>query len=228
MHARRMILTGAAALALVGGGTAAGAVIASGPVDGNGVIYGCYTNQALNGSHVFILQDAGTSCPKGTTAISWNEQGPAGPAGPSGPSGPAGPSGPPGPTTTVTVTPSPTPSPTLTASPDNGCNSAYFLGTIASDSSATYTGINVGSSEAWFAVTFASGVSSTTLTVTGTTSDGAPAGSDVMNVDTNCAGTMVANGVTSYTGSTSGTYYVQVIEGSSGADGGFELSASAS
>jgi hypothetical protein len=39
---------------------------------------------------VFVLQDAGTSCPKGTTAISWNQTGPAGPAGPAGTTGPAG------------------------------------------------------------------------------------------------------------------------------------------
>ena len=37
-------------------------------------------NAELNGSHVFVLQDAGTSCPKGTTAISWNAQGPTGTA----------------------------------------------------------------------------------------------------------------------------------------------------
>ena len=31
-----------------------------------------------------MLQDEGTSCPRRTTAISWNQQGPAGPAGTSG------------------------------------------------------------------------------------------------------------------------------------------------
>jgi len=47
---------------------------------------------------------------------------------------------------------------------------------------------------------------------------------------TDCAGAVVANGsdVTSYTGAASGTYYVQVIEGSSGADGAFMLTASVS
>jgi hypothetical protein len=36
-----------------------------------------------------VLQDAGTRCPKGTTAIAWNQQGPAGPPGPAtaGPGG---------------------------------------------------------------------------------------------------------------------------------------------
>jgi hypothetical protein len=105
MHVRRIVITGAAALALVAGGTAAGAAIAGSPVSSSGMIDGCYTNAELNGSHVFVLQDQGTSCPKGTTAISWNQTGPAGatgatgatgaagPAGPAGPQGPAGPAG---------------------------------------------------------------------------------------------------------------------------------------
>ena len=101
----RAVITTAAALALVAGGTAAGAAIAAGPVDGSGVIHGCYTSKALNGSHVFVLQDAGANCPGGTTAITWNQTGPAGPAGAAGPagsagakgdSGPSGPAGPPG------------------------------------------------------------------------------------------------------------------------------------
>jgi hypothetical protein len=96
MHVRRIVITGATALALVAGGTAAGAAI-TGPVGGDGTIHGCYTSQELNGSHVFVLQDAGTSCPKGTIAISWNQQGPAGPTGPPGATGPAGPQGQPGP-----------------------------------------------------------------------------------------------------------------------------------
>ena len=101
LRSRRVIIAAGAALALVAGGTAAGAAVASGPTDSSGVIHGCYTNQALNGSHVFVLQDTGTSCPKGSTAISWNQTGPAGPAGASGPkgdTGPAGAIGAPGPT----------------------------------------------------------------------------------------------------------------------------------
>ncbi len=77
-----------------GGGAAYAAAAARTPASG-GVIYGCYANGAVNGSHVVVLQNAGTTCPNGTTAISWNEQGQPGPA---GPTGPAGPSGPPGPT----------------------------------------------------------------------------------------------------------------------------------
>jgi Collagen triple helix repeat (20 copies) len=93
----KAVITGAAALALVAGGTAAVAAIAAGPVDSSGVIHGCWTNAAINGTHVFVLQDAGTSCPKGTTAISWNQAGPAGPAGPAGATGATGSAGPAGP-----------------------------------------------------------------------------------------------------------------------------------
>ena len=97
MNVRRVIITGATALALVAGGTAAGAAIASGPVSSSGVIDGCYTNAEVNGSHVFVLQDQGTACPKGTTAVSWNQTGPVGPTGATGPTGPAGPAGATGP-----------------------------------------------------------------------------------------------------------------------------------
>ena len=83
---RSILISIAAALALIAGGTAAGAAIA-GPIDGSGVIHGCWSNAAINGSHVFVLQDAGTACPNRTTAISWNQQGPAGPTGPAGPAG---------------------------------------------------------------------------------------------------------------------------------------------
>jgi len=109
MNGRRIILTMAAALALVAGGTAAGAAIASGPVDSSGVVHGCYTTNAIKGSHSFVLQDAGTSCPRGTTAVMWNQQGPQGPKGSpgpqgvAGPQGPAGTQGPPGPDTSYTV-----------------------------------------------------------------------------------------------------------------------------
>jgi hypothetical protein len=93
LNGRRIILTVAAALALVAGGTAAGAAIAGGPVDSSGVVHGCYTTNANKGSHFFRLQDSGTSCPRGTTAIMWNQQGPQGPQGAAGPQGPAGTSG---------------------------------------------------------------------------------------------------------------------------------------
>jgi collagen type VII alpha len=98
MRLRNIVITGATALALVAGGTAAGAAIASSPVSSSGVIDGCYTTAATpGGSHVFVLQNQGTKCPSGTTAISWNQTGPAGPAGPTGATGPAGATGPTGP-----------------------------------------------------------------------------------------------------------------------------------
>jgi hypothetical protein len=92
---RRIIIAGATTLVLAAGTSiaAAAAMSSASPVDSSGDIHGCWTNSGLNGSHVFVLQDAGTSCPKGTTAISWNEQGPAGSTGPTGPAGPSGPAG---------------------------------------------------------------------------------------------------------------------------------------
>ena len=92
---RPVIVAGAATLMLAGGTAVATAAVMSSasPVSGSGVIDGCWTNAAINGSHVIVLQDQGTSCPRGTTAISWNESGPSGPAGPAGPAGPTGPAG---------------------------------------------------------------------------------------------------------------------------------------
>jgi hypothetical protein len=94
---RAALVTGAASVLLVGGGTAGAAIVASGPVSSSGVIDGCYTNAEINGSHVFVLQDQDTSCPNGTTSISWNQTGPAGPAGPAGATGPTGATGAQGP-----------------------------------------------------------------------------------------------------------------------------------
>jgi len=96
MRTRTVLIAIGGTLALTIGGSTAYAAIAGGPVSSGGVISGCYTTQALNGSHVFVLQDAGATCPKGTTAISWNETGPAGATGPTGSIGPAGAAGPPG------------------------------------------------------------------------------------------------------------------------------------
>ena len=93
MRTRTSLLAAGAAIALALGGGTAYAEIAGGPVDSGGVIHGCYTNAAISGSHVFVLQDASTTCPKGTTAVSWNEHGPAGAIGPAGAAGPAGPAG---------------------------------------------------------------------------------------------------------------------------------------
>jgi len=96
MNRRMGLLTAGLAVALVaGGGTALAASASSGPVNGN-MITGCYTNAAVNGSHVIVLQNvpaSGTVCPSGTTEVQWNEQGPAGPTGATGATGPQGPQG---------------------------------------------------------------------------------------------------------------------------------------
>jgi hypothetical protein len=94
MRRSRILLAAVAAVGLVSGGTAAAAGLAASPVDGSGVIHGCWTTKAVNGgSHAFVLRNAGTACPAGTTAITWNKAGPAGPQGPQGIQGPQGPSG---------------------------------------------------------------------------------------------------------------------------------------
>ena len=92
MGARGIIIASGTALALLAGGTAAGAVIAGGPIS-SGVIHGCYATKAVNGSHTLVLQDVGTACSAGDTAIKWNQKGPAGPQGPTGPAGAQGPAG---------------------------------------------------------------------------------------------------------------------------------------
>jgi Collagen triple helix repeat (20 copies) len=98
MHARTGLLAIGGAIALTIGGGTAYATIAATPVSSSGVISGCYTNAAVNGSHVIVLQDQGTSCPKGTTAVSWNQTGPAGATGATGATGSTGSAGPIGPT----------------------------------------------------------------------------------------------------------------------------------
>jgi hypothetical protein len=243
---RRYVIPAIVVALLAGGTTAAVAAVAASPVDSSGVIHGCYTNAAINGSHALVLQDAGTNCPRGTTAISWAVQGPAGPAGaagpigatgPVGPVGAAGPTGPAGPTTTVTstatVTPTdttttstPTPTSTLVAAPVSSCGgSSAVMDPGAAGNSVSKSGVSVGSSFAWYQVT-------TSLTFTATlTGSGTPAASnDVMDVDTDCAGASLATGATSFTGTASGTenFYIKVYEGSGGMDGGFTLTVSAS
>jgi len=96
-RARVIIISAASGFVLLAAGTVAGAAIAV-PIDGSGVIYGCYTTKAnATASHMLVLQDVGTACPPNETAIKWNQTGPQGPAGPAGPAGQAGPAGPTGP-----------------------------------------------------------------------------------------------------------------------------------
>jgi hypothetical protein len=94
----KIVVTGAAALILAtGGGVAAAAVMSGGPVDSSGVIYGCYKPAGVANLYTLRLINAGATCPKADTAISWNQTGPVGPVGAAGPAGPAGAAGPAGP-----------------------------------------------------------------------------------------------------------------------------------
>lgn len=229
---RTAIIVGISTLALAGGG-AAYAATAGGPVDSAGVIHGCYTNAAVKGSHALVLQDAGTSCPAGTTAISWAAQGPPGPAGPTGPTGPAGPTGaagpsgpagPPGPTvtTTVTATPTPTGTTTLTASPVNTCASPAFMGDLTSGEIVANGGVTVGQSFSWFS--FTTTLTNWSVSVAGS---GSPAATnDLLFIGTDCTGNWLTGGAgtLNYTGTAAGTYYI-LVESKDGAgpDGGYTL-----
>jgi hypothetical protein len=250
---RTVVIAAATTLVLAAGTGIAVAAINS-PVSSSGMISGCYTNASVNGSHVFVLQDQGTSCPKGTTPISWAQSGPAGPVGPAGaagPSGPSGPQGPPGPTTTLTTTatstvtatvtqtgtttpptttPPTTTPPTLTVEPGTICNVPEVVGTVNnSGQSVSAGGVNVGTSSSWFTVTFGSNVTSWTVSVAGAPFGAAAAGKDVLTVATDCAGTALAVDVASYSGTGPATLYIEVSEGpSGGSDGGYELTAAAS
>jgi hypothetical protein len=92
MRSAKILFAAAVGVGLVSGSVAAAAVSPT-PIDSNGVIHGCWTNAAINGTHAFVLQNAGTNCPAGTTAISWNQTGPQGPAGQTGATGAQGPQG---------------------------------------------------------------------------------------------------------------------------------------
>lgn len=92
---RTVLIGTGAAIAVVAGGTAAYAVTYS-PIS-SGVIHGCYGPANSAGSHKLVLQETTKACPAGTTAIKWNQKGPAGPQGPQGPQGAQGAQGPRGP-----------------------------------------------------------------------------------------------------------------------------------
>jgi len=84
-----------AALVLGAAGAYAATTSSSSPIDSSGVIHGCYASRAIRGSHTVTLQNAGTGCSRGATAVTWNQKGATGPVGPKGPAGAttAGPSG---------------------------------------------------------------------------------------------------------------------------------------
>jgi hypothetical protein len=87
VNGRNVLLVIGTVIALMVGGGAAYAAISGGPVDSSGTIHGCFTTKAVHGSHALAVQDAGTRCPPGTTAVSWKEGGSAGSSGSVGLSG---------------------------------------------------------------------------------------------------------------------------------------------
>ena len=91
-----LAVTGICAAAAAGGGTAYAAVSSS-IVSSGGVIHGCVSNADVSGTHVLLVHDTSRNCPRGTTELDWNQQGPAGPAGRKGDTGATGPAGPAGP-----------------------------------------------------------------------------------------------------------------------------------
>ena len=88
-RARIIIISAASGFVLLAAGATAGAAVAAvaGPVDSAGVIHACYANTTGNGQHAVLLENVGTPCPAGMTAISGTQQGPAGATGPQGPDG---------------------------------------------------------------------------------------------------------------------------------------------
>jgi Collagen triple helix repeat (20 copies)/Divergent InlB B-repeat domain len=135
MNIRRIVITGAAALALVAGGTAAGATLA-GPVGGDGTIHGCYDS----GGNLKVI-DASASCPKTYTALNWSQTGLRGATGPQGPKGDTGAQGQPGkdgaPGPAGPVGPAGADGHTVlngTGAPDNsiGSNGDFYIDTAAS------------------------------------------------------------------------------------------------
>lgn len=251
MARRTALIAGLTTLVLAGGSAVAIAAVTASPVDSSGMIHGCYTVAAVNGSHALVLQDAGTNCPRDTVAISWNVQGPAGqpgstgpigPAGPTGPQGIAGPSGPSGPagmnatvtntatvTATVTTTPptstpttsTPTTTPALTAVPDDN---------NCGSNSPVLAAYQDGESAVFSGVSVGSSYGWLQISAPAVpdqitlASSGSPASAGVvMDVATDCTGTSVATGVDSFTGVAGQIYFVKIYEGSGASDGGWTL-----
>jgi hypothetical protein len=91
VHKRLILLTGGVGALVVLGATVAYAAV----IGPDGVIHGCYSNGSYQGQHALTLTDG--TCPAGTTAISWNQQGPKGDTGAQGPQGVKGDTGAQGP-----------------------------------------------------------------------------------------------------------------------------------
>jgi hypothetical protein len=89
LHHRRILVAALLASMAVAIGAVAYASI-PGP---SGLINGCVSNQSVNNVHALVVVDSSTTCPSGTMALTWNQQGPIGPQGPVGPAGPQGSTG---------------------------------------------------------------------------------------------------------------------------------------
>jgi hypothetical protein len=97
---RKVLTAAVAAGALFGSAGVALAASSSGtstPQDGTNttVYHGCVVGTTRAVEDVYTSKTP--ACPKGSFAVTWNQQGPAGPQGATGPRGPAGPAGPQGP-----------------------------------------------------------------------------------------------------------------------------------
>ncbi len=89
-----LVIAGVAAAAVLGGGTALGAVSSPSPMtDSAGNIYGCYDS---GGNLKVIDPSVTTTFPKGWSPLQWYRFGQTGQKGDTGLSGPTGPAGPPG------------------------------------------------------------------------------------------------------------------------------------
>jgi hypothetical protein len=65
----------------VAGASTTAYAVTAGPVDGAGVIHGCYKTTASHGSHALVLPNADTAGPAADTAIKWNQKCPQDPPG---------------------------------------------------------------------------------------------------------------------------------------------------
>jgi hypothetical protein len=77
----KLVAAGIATTSAAGGGVAFASTAATSPA-----ITACYKTGA---SPATLQRVSGSTCPSGTTRLTWNQQGPAGPPGPAGPAGAA-------------------------------------------------------------------------------------------------------------------------------------------
>ena len=68
---------GACAVLMLSEGAAYAA--ASLTVVSSGIIHGCVSRRVSNGARLLMVRDASRSCPRATTDLDWNQQGPTGP-----------------------------------------------------------------------------------------------------------------------------------------------------